>query len=93
MRNIENTPENCGDGGSNPPDAQPGSDYRADKRATSFKAARTPQFHRKALGEQLGRLAGLVGELKTVRVDSKRRELVAELDVAVFSALGHWREL
>jgi hypothetical protein len=33
----------------------------------------------------------LVGELKTVKVEAKRREIVSELDVLTFAALGHLR--
>jgi hypothetical protein len=53
----------------------------------------TRAFHLRALSEQLKRLTGLVGELKGEKAESKRVETVKEMDVALFAACGHLRDI
>ena len=50
-------------------------------------------YHKSGLYQQLSELTRLVGELKTVRADGPRVLIVKAMDVALFSALGHLREM
>ena len=50
-------------------------------------------YHKSGLKKQLAEMTRLVGELKHVRADGPRVQIVKALDVCIFAALGHLRGL